>query len=346
MSRSSLEPRWGVRLDGLATWLSQHAASPRLPLRASRIGLGQSNLILLVEDADARRWIARRPPLGTLLESAHDLHREWTILSALSGTDVPCPDVVGYIDDRSVCDAPVLVMEYVDGIVIDDMDKAHALEPGSRHHLGMQLVETLARLHEISPEAAGLAALASTRPYADRQLYRWSRQWAATRPSGHHAMDELTPRLESAAPTTHERRLVHGDMHLKNVIVTADGDVLAALDWELSTLGDPIADLGTLLAYWPQPGDEPTLIFPAPTLTGFPARRELVAAYEDRTGRDLAALPFWHALALWKLAIIAQGVLERVRAEPRNRADGSPADQSDVDAIVNRALAVADEAGI
>lgn len=346
MSRDGLEGPWGVRLDGLGTWLSKHGASLHAPLRASRIGVGQSNLILLIEDADARRWIARRPPLGVLLESAHDLHREWTILSALKGSTVPHPDVVGYIDDPHVCSAPVLVMEYVDGLVVDDMDKAAALAPAIRHRLGMQLIETLARLHDVSPETTGLQALASTRPYAARQLYRWSRQWSATRPPGHHAIDDLTPRLEVAAPTTEQRRLVHGDMHLKNVVASADGEVLAALDWELSTLGDPIADLGTLLAYWPQPGDERSLIFQAPTLTGFPRRDQLAAAYQDRTGRDLTSLPFWHTLALWKLAIITQGVLERVRAEPRNRAEGSPADQSDVDAIVYRALAVADEAGI
>ena len=161
------------------------------------------------------------------------------------------------------------------------------------------------------------------------------------------AVEELADRLEAAVPDQRELTLVHGDFHLLNVICAPDGDeIRAILDWELCTLGDPLADLGGLLAYWPQSGDAVEGVFPAPRLPGFPSRAELAEIYAAETGRDLTALPFWHALGLWKIAIICEGVRRRALDDERNAArTGIPAAQV-VEDLILQAQHVLFEAGL
>ncbi|AWB90951.1 phosphotransferase family protein [Aeromicrobium chenweiae] len=314
------------------------------PLRYERVGKGQSNLTFAVTDGDGRQWILRRPPLGALLHSAHDVGREARILNALGPTAVPSPHVLGL---RTSLEPPVLVMGHVDGLVIDDMEAAAATSASVRRRVGGDMARTLAAIHAVDLEQAGLASLASHGSYAQRQLRRWSAQWEQSRIGELREVDMLTARLRAAAPAREELTLVHGDFHIRNVILSPeDGAVRAVLDWELSTLGDPIADLGTLLAYWPQPGDRDTPIFQAPALPGFVSRRDMVDRYVAESGRDTSALGFWHSLGLWKLAIITQGVLRRTVDEPRNRARGAPQLEGSVKSIIQRAHDVADEVGI
>ncbi len=324
----------GPDLGALAGWLADLGVDVAPPLAARRIGLGQSNLTYRLADAAGRHWVLRRPPLGELLASAHDVAREHRILVALAGTGVPVPGVVGLRPE----DGPALVMEYVDGLVVDRMEVAAGLSPQVRSGIGPSLARTLAAIHSVDVAAVGLAGLAGHAPYAGRQLRRWARQLDASRTRELPDLDRLTERLGRRVPEHHGLVLVHGDPHIRNVICSpVTGEVLATLDWELSTLGDPLADLGTLLAYWPEAGEAPDGFFQASALPGFADRDDLVTTYLGATGRDPGALGFWHVLALWKVAIIAEGVRRRAQNDPRNAAEGGPPSPEFIDHLVGQA---------
>jgi aminoglycoside phosphotransferase (APT) family kinase protein len=295
------------------------------PLRFERIGNGQSNLTYRVTDLPGSRAVLRRPPFGPPLPSAHDVAREHRILSALEVTPVPVPVVLGFTDDAMVTDVPLLLTQFVDGPIAGELD-AH-----ERARLAPSLARALTRVHEVDLAATGLDDLASHAPYAQRQVKRWRRQWEMSKTRELPALTELTERLAAAAPPQHELALVHGDYHPQNVIVAScSGEVRAILDWELCTLGDPIADVGTLLAYW---GDSD-------------GAAELVEAYAHETGRALTSLPYWHALALWKIAIICEGVRRRALEHDQNAAPtGTPPAQM-VEELVARAWLVVEEAGL
>lgn len=316
-------------------------------LAATRVGRGQSNLTYLVEDAAGSRWIARRPPRGNLLESAHDVKREFGILSALQGTGVPLPRVLGEYVDAGLADSPVVVMEHVDGLVVDRPEIAEALPHHLRAALGPALATTLAAVHDVDITEVGLDGLASHAPYAPRQIKRWARQWEDSRTRDLPALDEMTELLHRRMPEQHELTLVHGDFHIRNVIADPEtGDLRAVLDWELSTLGDPLADIGSMLAYWPEANDPPTSLFAASTLPGFVDRRRLADTYLAASGRDGADLDYWHVLGLWKIAIICEGVLRRALDDPRNAADGGAPEPHFIDQLVDRAWRTAVEAGL
>ncbi|HLT10352.1 MAG TPA: phosphotransferase family protein, partial [Micromonosporaceae bacterium] len=207
-------------------------------LSFDRIGLGQSNLTYLVRDDHGRRWVLRRPPLGHLLASAHDVAREARIMSALAGTDVPAPRIFGVAQDPATSDVPLVLMEYIDGQVVDTMQIAESLTPQRRREIAVSLPRTLAKIHAVDLERVDLSTLASHKPYALRQLKRWSGQWEHSRTRALPELDDLTRRLAAAVPEQTELSLVHGDFHLRNVIVSREnGEVIGVLDWELSTLG-------------------------------------------------------------------------------------------------------------
>lgn len=336
----------GLDAVAAAAWLAE-VAGLREPVRFARIGQGQSNLTFLATDARGRRLVLRRPPLGPLLASAHDVAREHRILRALGPTGVPAPGVVAFTDDPAITDVPLLAMEHVDGLVVDDLAIAEGLPAAVRARLGLALPRALASVHAVDLQATGLVDLASHRPYAARQLKRWRRQWEDSRTRELPAVTELADRLEAAMPQQHELTLVHGDFHLLNVIVAPDGaGVRAILDWELCTLGDPLADLGGLLAYWPQAGDLGTPVFAAPALPGFPSRAQLAAEYARASGRDVgSALAFWHALGLWKIAVIVEGVRRRALDDPRNAPPVGVPPAEAVDELVAQARQVAFAAG-
>jgi aminoglycoside phosphotransferase (APT) family kinase protein len=336
----------GIDPVAVADWIERLGIAFTGPLSFERIGLGQSNLTYLVRDADNREWVLRRPPLGHLLASAHDVAREARILSALQDTPVPTPKVYGLTRDAD--SVPLLLMEYVEGLVIDRMEIAESLTVQRRRQIGLSMATTLAKIHAVDINAVGLADLASHKPYAQRQLKRWAGQWELSKTRELPDLDDLTRRLIAAAPAQQELTLVHGDFHLRNVITSHEtGDVVAVLDWELSTLGDPLADMGSLLAYWPERGeDEWAGSFAAAGLEGFPDRAEMTAVYLAETGRDAATLKYWHALGLWKVAIIAEGVMRRAMDEPKNKAAAGTPNLRRIDALVRKARDVAEDAGI
>jgi aminoglycoside phosphotransferase (APT) family kinase protein len=334
----------GADPELVSAWLTGLGVGHRGPLTLDRVGFGQSNLTYAVTDAAGARWVLRRPPLGKLLASAHDVAREARILAALQDTDVPVPRILGVREEDGV---PMVLMEFVEGAVLDRREALEPLAGPTRHAIGLSLARTLAKVHAVDLDTTGLTDIASHKPYAERQLKRWSTQWEKSRTRDLPELEGLTARLVAAVPEQRELTLVHGDFHLRNVIVSAgQGAVVSVLDWELCTLGDPLADLGTLLAYWPERGEAGSGVLSLSSQPGFPARAEIAAAYLDASGRDGAALGFWHALGLWKIAIIAEGVLRRALDEPRNRAAALTPTAEQVDALAARARAVADEAGI
>jgi aminoglycoside phosphotransferase (APT) family kinase protein len=336
----------GIDPTEVAEWIEQLGITFSAPLSFERIGLGQSNLTYLVCDAQERKWVLRRPPLGDLLASAHDVAREARILSALDDTAVPTPRVYGL--SRDAAGVPLLLMEFVDGLVVDRMPIAESLTPQRRRQIGLSMPATLAKIHAVDLERAGLDDLASHKPYAQRQLKRWAAQWEQSKTRDLPALDDLTRRLIAAAPQRQELTLVHGDFHLRNVITShTTGEVTGVLDWELSTLGDPLADMGSLLAYWPQPGEEDIAGgFAATALEGFPDRAEMARVYLAQTGRDAATLKYWHALGLWKIAVIAEGVMRRAMDVPQNKAAAGTPTLRWIDALVCKACEVAEDAGI
>jgi aminoglycoside phosphotransferase (APT) family kinase protein len=337
----------GLDEEAVSGWIRSIAPQTALPLTFRRIGTGKSNITVAVSDSEGGRWVLRRPPPGPVLASAHDVEREHRILSALSGTDVPTPKSIGLTTDAAVCESPLLLMEYLDGMVLDSTDVAENLTPEARRRVSLSVAESLALVHAVDLDASGLSRLASSRPYAQRQLWRWLRQWEASQTRQLPLVEELAARFGARIPEQHETTLVHGDYHLANLLIDpGTASVVGVLDWELSTTGDPLADLGGLLAYWAQVGDPPGSLYRASTLSGFQSRDELVAAYASAAARDTSAVGFWHALGLWKIAVIVEGVRRRALDDSRNAARGATFSDGTSEALLEQAWLVADAAGL
>jgi aminoglycoside phosphotransferase (APT) family kinase protein len=292
------------------------------PLRFTRIGEGQSNLTFRVDDANDRTLVLRRPPLGEILASAHDVAREHRILTALRDTAVPVPRTIGLCDDVTVTGAPFYVMEHVEGLVLSHVEVAGRLTSEERATAGRALPETLARLHAVDLDAVGLGDFKRSESLISRQLRRWQRQWEASKTRELPEIEEVAAVLSSRMPEERETVLLHGDYHLHNVVFGGDGEIRALLDWELSTAGDPLADVGQMVAYWNELR-EPDGLFrePVAALEGFQAAPELAELYAEAAGRDLADLSYWIAFAYWKTAIIVEGVYRRWLNDPGNGTD-------------------------
>ena len=281
---------------------------------------GTSNLTYRVE-ATAGSVVLRRPPLGHVLPTAHDMVREHTVMSALAGSNVPVPRMLHLCTDTTVLGQPFYVMELVEGhICRDDLPSGYADDPAQRRAIGEGLVEVLAQLHQIDPAQVGLGEFGRPDGYLERQVRRWVKQWDATRIEGHEALDRLAADLSADVPVTQRHTVVHGDYRLDNTLLhpTQPGRIAAVLDWEMSTLGDPLADLGILLGYWSQaddagPRNEAVVVPAATVLPGFPTRSEVASLYAARTGLDLTPLPWYAAFAAFKLAAVCAGIVARVR---------------------------------
>jgi aminoglycoside phosphotransferase (APT) family kinase protein len=250
-----------------------------------------------------------------VLATAHDMSREWRFISALAGTPVPVPPPVAFCADPEVIGAQFYLMEFVDGDVLGDEASGHRLAAGeSRRTAGLDAVDVLADLHAVDPDAVGLGDLRRPGGYLDRQLRRWHRQVHESSVPDLSAVDAAHARLveRAAALPPSDVRIAHGDFRLGNLAVGPDGRVRAVFDWELAALGDPLADLGWLIASWGRPGDEVPPTISGPSLVdGYAERDELVARYAQRSGRDVADLGFYVAFARWRSACIGAGVYSR-----------------------------------
>jgi aminoglycoside phosphotransferase (APT) family kinase protein len=306
----------GIDAAGVEAWFTANVDGVELPLAYEKIAGGRSNLTYSVSDAAGHRWALRRPPLGKTLSSAHDMGREHRIISALAPTDVPVARAVGFCEDDGVNGAPFYVMDWVEGPVLRSKADAEAdFGEDERPAIGERVIDTLVAIHGVEADSVGLGELGRREGYVARQLRRWQGQWEASKTRELDLIDDVHRRLEARIPEQVETTLVHGDYRLDNMILAATGEVAAVVDWELCTLGDPLADMGMLMVYWSQPGDQQTALFDPPTMaSGFPLRDELKARYAQRSGRDLSELDFFVALGSWKLAIILEGVYARFAA--------------------------------
>jgi aminoglycoside phosphotransferase (APT) family kinase protein len=338
----------GIDSARVTTWLQEHT-EVRPPLDFTVVQGGRSNLTYVVTDADDRRLVLRRPPLHGVLQSAHDMGREHRIISALGAADVPVPTTLGFEDDDAVTGAPFYVMEHVDGVVVrDTATAASALDPSARAAASDDLVDVLVRLHEVDVDAVGLGDLAKREDYLARQLKRWRGQLHQARTRELPVLDEVHDRLVAAIPEQGPATIVHGDYRLDNLILDpATGQVRAVLDWELTTLGDPLADVGLLLVYWADPGDEVIPLLDAPTtVEGFLPRREVAERYAARSGRDLSQIEYYVAFGYWKLACILEGVYSRYASGAYGDTDDSFRAFGDlVIALGERAAEAAEQAG-
>ncbi len=313
----------GIDRAGVEAWFGEHIPSAELPLTFDRISGGHSNLTYGVRDAAGTRWALRRPPLGKRLGSAHDMGREQRVVSALAGTPVPVAPVAGFCEDESVNEAPFYVMEFVEGPILRGLAEADAFpDEGDRRAIGERVVDTLVEIHAVDPDAVGLGDLGRKEDYVARQLHRWQGQWEKSKTRELPAIDAVHERLAARIPEQGPATIVHGDYRLDNMILTPQGEVAAVVDWELCTLGDPLADVGLLMVYWPEAGEETIALGqPATLAPGFPTREELKARYAERSGRDLSQLDFFVALGYWKLAIILEGVYARYAAGQYGKVD-------------------------
>lgn len=310
---TSIETDHGV----LDAWLCQHIAGAVAPFELQLIAGGHSNLTYLVHDGAGRQLVLRRPPMGHVLQSAHDVAREHRLISALAPTPLPVPQALALCEEEQVIGAPFYVMDFVEGVILRHrQDVDGKLDESACRAASDSLIDCLACLHSLDPDGIGLGNLSRKEGYIARQLRRWKAQFDSARTRDVPLIDEVHGLLESSMPQQLRTAIVHGDYRLDNCIVGPDGPVRAVLDWELCTLGDPLADLGLLMVYWTRPGDSgPELLTGAATaMPGFRERDELVARYVARTGADVSRLDFYIALGYWKLACIFEGVRARYDA--------------------------------
>jgi aminoglycoside phosphotransferase (APT) family kinase protein len=316
-------PVEGIDAEGVTAWIAERVPALDRPLAFDLIAGGHSNLTYRVTDAAGRRWVLRRPPLGLVLATAHDMGREHRIISALAG-HVPVPPVVGLCTDEAVNGAPFYVMDFVEGTVVRDVTEARELTLDQRRRAGESLIEVLVAIHDVDVDAVGLGELGRKEAYLERQLKRWHGQWEKSRTRDLPVVDDVHRRLVAAIPEQGPAAIVHGDYRLDNCMLAADGSVAAVLDWELCTLGDPLADLGLLCVYWADPGEPTHTGLPSgTTVEGFAQKADLVQRYAELSGRDVSHIAYYTAFGYWKLACILQGVYARYTA-------GAMGDRGDV----------------
>jgi aminoglycoside phosphotransferase (APT) family kinase protein len=291
------------------------------PLRATRIGDGASNLTYLVEREGAR-VVLRRPPPPPLPPSAHDMVREANIQICLRRGGVRVPKILAVCEDDSVIGAPFYVMEEIVGAVITDGVPEAIDTPEERRRLGFELVDGLVDLHAVDYTACGLDRLGKPTGYLERQLRRWAGLWEVNATREVADCLEIGERLKATMPESPPSTVVHGDYRLGNVMVGLDAParLVAILDWEMATIGDPLADLGYLAVSWTEPGadDHPLLLAPVTGRPGFPSRDELVARYAERTGRDVSRLRWYEAFALWKASVFCEAIYGRYQRGERD----------------------------
>ncbi len=308
----------------LESWFSTHVPAMDLhaPLKAELLAGGRSNVSYTLSDVSGIKYVLRRPPLGNLMPSAHDMKREFQLLAGMNQVGFPTPQVIALCEDIEVIGASFVLMEFVDGVVISNASESQLLSPEHADILSRNLVDTLSRLHSVSPESAGLSGIGKPAGYLARQARRWGEQWEITKTRElpdiadlHAWLTQSISRLPESLPTS----IVHGDFRIDNVIVAPDTfHINAVLDWEMATLGDPISDLAISLVYWSQPTDTLRALIPVAQYVtdtpGFWSRSDIVAQYQKATGFSLDHLDTCVALACFKLAVIMESIRKRALA--------------------------------
>ena len=334
-SMDAVAPR-GIEVDQVSDWLRTHLSGASAPFRFDLVTAGGSCLTYRVTDSRGHTFALRRPPVGRRVGNAHDVGREWKILSALSGggVGVPVPEPLAECRDDAVTGAPFYVMDFVDGTILRTAADAADWTPEQCTRASDALIDTQVAMHAVDVDAVGLGDLARTRTgYVERQLSRWRRQLEAADTREVPLLYDLHARLAARVPAEVDAgRIAHGDYRFDNVVLGEDLSVAAILDWELCTLGDPVADFCWSLLYWADPGDPVTALTDPPTLApGFVRRDEIAERYAKRSGRSLDAYDYYMAFSWWKQACIVEGVLARAK---HGASGGAPI--GDLSAIADR----------
>ena len=346
MAHMVIDPELPINEESVTRWIQDHAEADT-PLRFELIAGGRSNMTYTVTDAAGRKFVFRRPPMGPLLPSAHDMAREHRLMHSLYDSPVPVPRMVGLCQDEKVNGRDFYVMHHLDGVVVRDIETGRSFSAGIRTRMCHELVDTLCALHRVDIDSVGLGDLARRGGYVERQLKRWSGQWERSKtreiPLIDRVKDTLAERLPENAVTT----IAHGDYRLSNCMMDPAGSLTGVLDWELCTLGDPMADLAGLMGYWYRDGDpDPKGDAQTTTLEGFLSQEELAGLYAEEMEVSFEKIAYYQAFASWRLACIGEGVYARYL----NRQQGEQDEPFDLDeyrqSVENRVNLAAEYLGI
>ncbi|CAB4620806.1 unannotated protein [freshwater metagenome] len=305
-------PMQGIDEQRVEQWLNANIEGAQGPYEYHLIAGGRSNITFRVVDANGMQMVLRRPPMGHVLATAHDMAREHRLITAVGASNVPVPRTLGLCTDAEVNGAPFYVMAFVPGVVLDSPEKGNLLPVGLRQQASEDLIDVLADLHAVDVDAVGLGDLAKRDGYVERQVKRWSTQWQNSKTRELPAVDEVATLLGNNIPVQQGVSIAHGDYRFGNCLTDVEnGRIAAVLDWELCTLGDPLADLGYVGIYWTDPG-MPNMRGTDPSgIEGFPTFDHLVERYAKRTGRDCSNIGYYKAFASFRLAVICEGVYAR-----------------------------------
>jgi aminoglycoside phosphotransferase (APT) family kinase protein len=311
MAHMAIDTELPINDESVTRWIQERTEADA-PLRFELIAGGRSNMTYTVTDAAGRKFVLRRPPMGPLLPSAHDMAREHRLMHSLRDSPVPVPRMVGLCQDETVNGRDFYVMHFLDGVVVRDIEIGRTFSPEIRNRMCHELIDTLCALHRVDIDAVGLGDLARRSGYIQRQIKRWSGQWEQSKtreiPLIDRVRDTLSERLPEDAVTT----IAHGDYRLSNCMMNPSGSVAGVLDWELCTLGDPMADLAGLMGYWYRDGEpDPKGDAATTTLEGFLPQEELAGLYAEEMGVSLDKVAYYRAFAAWRLACIGEGVYAR-----------------------------------
>ncbi|MBT4044069.1 MAG: phosphotransferase family protein [Rhodospirillaceae bacterium] len=342
MDPQTTEPE-GYDVPAVEAWIAGNVSDLTPPFKWTRLQGGHSNLTYRIDDTQGRAAVIRRPPQGVLLPKAHDMGREWALISCLGPTPVPVAPAMGFCEDPKVTGAWFYVMGLIDGRPLYSTADTEAVVPmENRQTMARSFIDVLADLHSLDPDDIGLGDLGKKEDYVGRQLRTWFRSWTSSiddaeydDPRAHELQDYFSRNIPDQGPA----RVVHGDYGLHNCLIGSGGHVTAVVDWEISTLGDPLADLAYALNQWADPGD---WRHEAPTnLPGFPMKAELAARYAARSGRDLSMLEYYVGFNWWKTACIVHGVYARYCAGKKSAVG---ADLDNLRMRIGKALDLSSEA--
>ena len=306
----------GIKEPEVSDWIKSALGWLAPPFNYELITGGRSNLTYTVRDAAGATIVLRRPPISHILPTAHDMEREYRVISALHPVNYPVATPLALCVDPTINDQPFYLMSFVAGSILNDPEIVDAKFPtiNQRRQIGESLVETLVELHSYDVGAIGLSDFARPDGYIERQLKRWYGQFQASATEIGHSValvEEMYNKLRKQIPVQKRVAVVHGDYRLDNTVVADDGSISAVLDWEISTLGDPLADIGTLLVYWTEPQDANPPLASVTQMPGFLTRKEIASAYSELAGVDLELISYYVSFGYWKLACILEGVYSR-----------------------------------
>lgn len=338
------DPLKGLDIDKASAWLAANVPAIKAPFSFALVAAGGSNLTYKVTDANGRAVVLRRPPMRGQLATAHDMAREWRIMHALGSHDsgVPVPGCLAECTDTDVLGAGFYVMDFVDGLILRDSKQASTLSAEQARVATESLVDVQVAMHTVDLEATGLSDLGKHSGYVERQLGRWKKQVDASQTRELALLNDLHKRLSAGIPTEQGKPgLAHGDYRFDNVVLGADSKITAVLDWELCTIGEPVADFVWSLCYWADPTDTMSFLPDPPTKSEqFMRRAEVAKLYAARSGFDLSDLDYYTAFSWWKMACIVEGVYGRMLKGATGGMKTGPLEQ--VAALVESYLAHAD----